>query len=87
MSKPSATPQLHVVARAPFEVYFEGEASALSASNKVGPFDILPGHADFFSMLTACEVIVQTEGEPVTFQVRDGIITVRDDNVLLFANM
>ena len=39
---------LTVIARAPFTVYYEGPASAVSAKNRVGPFDILPGHADFF---------------------------------------
>jgi len=41
-------PQLKVIARAPFHVYYEGLAYSLSATNKVGNFDILPGHADFF---------------------------------------
>ena len=34
---------LTVIARAPFTVYYEGPASAVSAKNRVGPFDILPG--------------------------------------------
>lgn len=85
-----AAPQqsLSVIARAPFEVYFEGKAKVVSGSNKVGPFDILPGHADFFSMLLPGDIIIEPlEGEPVTFSVSNGIITVRDDEALLFVNM
>jgi hypothetical protein len=50
--------ELVVVARSPFHIYYEGPATALTATNVIGTFDILPGHADFFSMLTAGQVII-----------------------------
>ncbi|HRJ05978.1 MAG TPA: F0F1 ATP synthase subunit epsilon [Candidatus Saccharibacteria bacterium] len=88
MPKSDLTERLNVVARSPFELYFEGEATALSATNRIGDFDILPGHADFFSMLEPGEIIVTpTEGEPVKIDTKSGIITVRDNQVLLFVNM
>lgn len=81
--------KLSVIARAPFEVYFEGEAEAVSASNRVGDFDILPGHADFFSVLSPGEVIVEpgAGAEPIKFEINNGMITVRDDEVMIFVNM
>ena len=79
---------LQVIARAPFEVYFEGLARVVTATNAVGTFDILPGHADFFSVLEPGEVIIDPEsGESKKFDVNNGIITVRDNQVLLFVNM
>ena len=78
---------LNVIARAPFQIYYEGPAKSVSATNKVGDFDVLPGHADFFSVLEPGEVIIETDGEPVSFSLSDGIIAVRDDEVMLFANM
>ena len=78
---------LNVIARAPFQIYYEGPAKSVSATNKVGDFDVLPGHADFFSVLEPGEVIIETEGEPVSFSLSNGIIAVRDDEVMLFANM
>lgn len=80
-------PTLNVIARAPFNVYFEGTAEAVTATNKVGEFDILPDHADFFSILTPCEIIIETATEPVSFQISNGIITVRDNDVMLFVNI
>lgn len=80
--------QLQVKARAPFTVYYEGPARVVSARNRVGPFDVLPGHADFFSVLTPCDVIIELDdAEPVMFHITNGIITVRDNEVLLFANI
>jgi F0F1-type ATP synthase epsilon subunit len=78
---------LTVIARSPFHVYYEGEAKSVSGLNKVGPFDVLPGHADFFSMLTDCEIQIETTAEPVSFDITNGIIAVRDNEVMLFVNM
>lgn len=79
--------QLEVIARAPFHIYFEGNAGVVSAANNVGPFDILPGHADFFSILSPSEVVIENEEEVVSFSITNGIISVRDNRVLLFINM
>lgn len=87
MSQPPTTEKLTVIARAPFNVYYEGPAEVVTAVNKVGRFDVLPGHADFFSMLEACEVVVGTDGDPVSFSISNGIITVRDNQVMMFVNM
>ncbi len=79
--------ELSVIARAPFTVYYEGAALSVSARNRVGNFDILPRHADFFSMLEAGDVSIQTSEEKITFPITNGILTVRDNEVLLFVNM
>jgi F0F1-type ATP synthase epsilon subunit len=88
MSRSNLTEKLNVVARSPFELYFEGEATAISATNRIGAFDVLPGHADFFSMLSPGEIVVQpTDGEPVKINAHSGILTVRDNEAYLFVNM
>ncbi len=86
MKRPESQ-NLKVIARAPFTVYYEGEALAVTAKNRIGEFDILPGHADFFSMLVPGKVIIETGKESVYFEMHNGIITVRDDEVMLFVNM
>jgi F0F1-type ATP synthase epsilon subunit len=63
------SPTLNVIARAPFHVYYEGPAISLTATNKVGVFDILPGHADFFSMLTPCTVTIEAPDQEVSFEI------------------
>jgi F-type H+-transporting ATPase subunit epsilon len=79
--------QLSVIARAPFHVYYEGKAQVVSAANKVGKFDILPGHADFFSVLIPGDVTVETASDKVVFNVNNGIMTARNNEVMIFANM
>ena len=85
--KSNTDQQLKVIARAPFHIYYEGVASVVSAVNEVGKFDVLPGHADFFSVMNAGEVVIETETDTVNFMINGGIIGVRDDEVMLFVNM
>ena len=89
MKHPTAAQQLHVIARSPFHIYYEGEAERVSAVNAVGPFDLLPGHADFFSIMTPGEVTIETkpDTEPITFKISNGIATVQDGQVMLFVNI
>jgi F0F1-type ATP synthase epsilon subunit len=87
MAHQPETVSMNVIARAPFNVYYEGPAIAVTATNSVGQFDVLPGHAGFFSMLSPGDVIIETASEPVSFTISNGIITVRDDEVMLFVNM
>lgn len=80
--------QLTVIARAPFHVYYEGPALSVTAQNKVGVFDILPGHADMFSVLVPCEIVIETaDNEPVVFDINSGILTVRHEEVMIFIDV
>ena len=87
VSKPASPPTLNIIARAPFHIYYEGPALSLSAKNRVGAFDILPGHADFFSMLVPCTVTLTTKKEDISFEIYSGMLTVKSDEVMLFVNM
>jgi F0F1-type ATP synthase epsilon subunit len=87
MSQKLADNKLSIIARSPFNLYYEGPGESLSATNRVGKFDILPGHADFFSILTPGEIIIETESKPVVIDADNGILTVRDNQVMLFVNM
>jgi F0F1-type ATP synthase epsilon subunit len=89
VKKPAESTTLQVVARSPFELYYEGPAKVVSARNAVGQFDILPGHADFFTLLIPGEVYIEIgeDKEPVRFNASNGTIAVRADEVKLFLNM
>ncbi len=79
--------QISVVARSPFHIYYEGKAHMVSAANDVGNFDILPGHTDFFSVMSPGKVLIETENDNITFSINNGIISVRDGEAILFVNI
>ncbi len=71
----------------PYDTYFVGEAVSLSASNRMGPFDILAGHAKFFSIVDSGTVVVDTGFQHLEFQILRGIIRVNHDGLTLFVNI
>lgn len=77
-------PRLHVKVISPTQTYYEGPAQAVSAVNKVGPFDILADHANFFSLLTNGDIVVNTGFQNLTFPMTHGIVRVADNVVTLF---
>jgi F0F1-type ATP synthase epsilon subunit len=71
----------------PFQTYYQGEAISLSAANRTGPFDILPGHINFFSLITSGTVVVNTGFQQLEFQIGRGVVRVTRDDVTLFADV
>ena len=79
--------RFHVKIFSPYQVYYEGAAASLSAENSAGPFDVLPGHINFFSLLSGGLVVVNTGFQRLEFEVARGILRVNGDNVTLFADV
>lgn len=79
--------KLNVKVFSPYQMYYQGAAVSLSANNKTGPFDILYDHANFFTLLIACDVVVETGYESLSFPVNHGIIKVLDNTVTVFADV
>ena|SRR5215469_673808 len=71
----------------PYETYYQGEAVSLSATNRTGPFDILAGHINFFSLLTGGTVVLNTGFQQLEFQIARGILRVSHNDVTLFADV
>jgi hypothetical protein len=80
------TMRVHV--HSPFRDYFDGLASSLSAENATGPFDILPHHHNFISLLQPCEVVIRTLNEGTRkIKISGGIIHVKADAVSIFLDV
>jgi len=82
-----AIPTMHVKVYSPFKVYFDGEAQSISAVNDTGPFDILPQHHNFMTLLNACEVIVRTSHTEEKMQINKGVMHVKADQVIVFLDV
>jgi len=81
-------PQLHVRVLSPTQVHYDGEAMAVSAVNKVGAFDILADHANFFSLLTEGMITITTGAQQkVEIPVTQGIMKVKNNTITLFVDL
>lgn len=80
-------PVLAVRVIAPTNKLYDGPAVSITASNKVGQFDILYGHANFFSLLSAANVTINTGSQSQTFPISEGLLKVKNNTVTLFVNI
>lgn len=72
----------------PFRDYYDAEALSITAENATGPFDILPRHHSFISLLSACELVIRpaTGGEQKII-ISGGIMHVKADQVIVFLDV
>jgi F0F1-type ATP synthase epsilon subunit len=82
---PAGQPTMHVKVYSPYKVYFDSDAVSISGDNATGPFDILPHHHPFISILKACELVVQNiNGDSSRIRISGGIMHVKADKVQVF---
>jgi F0F1-type ATP synthase epsilon subunit len=87
-AKPPESTTMRVKIYAPFKVYYDGQANSLTASNKVGPFDILPQHHNFISLLESGNVTVRGDGKAdFNMPITRGIMHVKADFVRVFLDI
>ncbi len=79
--------KLYIKVFSPYRVFFEGSADSLTAANAEGIFDVLYNHSNFFSMLAAGKIAVNTGFEKVGIEIESGFIKVTDNHVVVFANV
>jgi F0F1-type ATP synthase epsilon subunit len=73
---------------APFQVYFSGSANSLSAANDTGPFDVLPHHKNFMSLLKPGVVTVRQKGKSdFSIKIDQAILHVRNNKVSVFLDV
>jgi F0F1-type ATP synthase epsilon subunit len=85
--QPTDAKHFKVKIMSPYETYYTGNAVSVSAKNQTGPFDILAGHANFFSLVDGDKVVVDTGFQHLEFPITTGIIRVNHDGLTLFANI
>jgi hypothetical protein len=85
---PDGQLSMHVKVHAPFNTYYDGRAFSISAENATGPFDILPKHHSFITLLSACEIVVRTlkKGDQ-KITISGGLMHVKADEVIVFLDV
>lgn len=76
--------ELDVIVMSSSKTYFLGKAKSVSSKNKVGPFDVLPMHENFISMLYDKVTVVKPGGEKEEIACEHGILEVSENRVRVF---
>lgn len=78
---------IHIKVYSPFKVYFDSEGTSISGLNATGPFDVLPRHHNFITLLTACVLIVRTRHGEQKIRISGGLMHVKADQVIVFLDV
>lgn len=73
----------------PQHIYFDELATSVSAVNATGPFDVLPGHHNFITLLDPCELEIRRpdKREAQHIKISGGFMHVKADAVTVFLDI
>lgn len=80
----SSNVQIDVMVRNPQSVVFAGKANSLTSVTDAGPFDVLPFHANFISLIKNNVIIHQKNKEDIKIPVEEGVMKVFENTVDIF---
>ena len=75
---------LKVTVRSRQGLVFEGELGAVSSYNQKGPFDVLPLHTNFVTMISKRVVLHRADGKREEIIVDNGVLLVEKNEVKVF---
>lgn len=78
---------MQVKVHSPFKEYYNGTAFSISGENATGPFDILPRHHNFITLLNPCELIIRSVKGDQKIQIAGGLMHVKADKIIVFLDV
>ena len=75
---------LNIVVRKRDGIVFAGTAKSFSSLNDVGPFDILPQHTNFVSVINDKLQIIRPDNKITDILITRGVVRVRNNEVEVF---
>jgi F0F1-type ATP synthase epsilon subunit len=79
-------PLLTVVVRNKDKVLYSGDAYAVSSVNEKGPFDVLPEHENFISLIKDKVIVRTTSKEKMEIKIENGIARIYRDKAYIYVN-
>lgn len=83
-----AAPTMHIKVYSPFKTYYDDDAESITGINETGPFDILPLHKNFMTLLWQGDLVIRKgTDEPIKIPIARGIMYVKADRVTVFLDV
>lgn len=79
-----ADSKLYLTVRNRVQVLFEGNVLAMSSVNDSGPFDVLPQHANFISLVQQYIRILDENNRNHEIAVDNGVLRVRENRAVAY---
>jgi F0F1-type ATP synthase epsilon subunit len=70
------------------KVVWEGDAASVSSKNADGPFDVLPMHANFLTLIREEPIVIRcADGSQETYNFNQAVMYVKDDEVKIYTEI
>lgn len=80
--------ELNVVVMDPDGKVWEGRAESVSSENSVGPFDILPQHSNFVTLVRNKPITIhEMTGKHQTLTYQSAVLVVKEDSVIIYKDI
>ena len=76
--------KLLVIVRDRNTLIFQGQVEAVSSFNDMGPFDVLPRHANFISLIKQAIILHLMDKTEKRIEVTSGVMKVRENNMEVY---
>lgn len=88
-SRNKTNPTMRVVVQSSRKVFFDEQATSISAVNATGAFDILPHHHNFITLIDPCELSIRRPDDPddQRIKISGGLMHVKADLVTVFLDV
>ena len=81
----NSSDKIQLVIRSREGKVFEGAVTSLSAENESGPFDILPSHANFITIIReGLQLRKENASDPEIITFNNAVLQVKDNSVMVF---
>lgn len=81
-------PTLNIKVLSQKGVLFDGQALSISSINSQGPFDVLPNHANFITLIEKKPITVRLEKQkPLTFNFPIAIIYLSQNLIRIYTDL
>lgn len=78
---------LSVIVRDREGILFQGNAEAVSSFNEKGPFDVLPLHANFISLIRNSVTLKISNSAPKEIALNSGVLKVKENKVEVYVGI
>ena len=79
--------KLKVKINSPAKILWEGEAEWVSSINSQGPFDILPLHTNFVTIIENQKIRINTGKEVTEYTFPHSVIYAHSNHVFIYTNI
>jgi F0F1-type ATP synthase epsilon subunit len=76
--------KLNLTVKSATKTIYQGQVAAVSFTNRLGPFDILPGHKNLIALIVNKMTLYLDEKRQVDIPLTKGVVKVAQDNIVVY---